>query len=169
MSTSCSDALFKDCAPAGSCRALLHFILFFCAVPPHESSRSRQIEGLGKESTNGMYRLAPRRSSDSKTSELTNFLLVVWSNMQIIKPWKSHALWWIQYSDRLQFQMCSHKQASKKRNSMSVLQPPLAIHQNKIPGTIINQTNKVLKAIWPWCPRDMMCGILLPPKPYAFV
>lgn len=49
-------------------------------------------------------------------------------------------------------------------NKVCVQQLPLAIHQRGITGTVINHRNKVLIAIWPECPHDMICRILLPPK-----
>lgn len=58
----------------------------------------------------------------------------------------------------------THKEASLP-NKVSVQRPPLAIHQIGITGIAINHRNKVLIAIWPQCPHDMICRILLPPKP----
>lgn len=51
-------------------------------------------------------------------------------------------------------------------NSIPVQQHPLAIHQVDVAGAVINQANKVLIATRPRRPHDMMCGILLPPKPW---
>lgn len=70
---------------------------------------------------------------------------------QIIKPWKMHA--WCSATLGIYMQKC--QQTPFLSSSC----------QDGITGSAINQANEVLRAIWPCCPHDMICGILLPLSP----